>query len=80
MRMPVDTLLSHWAYMVMTALARTLKAWFALRLPDSRPSRACKSTDRLSFACLKSVAGRLPPRVRSVARAVARLKAVRKPG
>ena len=33
MRMPVDTLLSNWAYMVMTALAWTLKAWFALRLP-----------------------------------------------
>lgn len=34
-RMPVDTLLSNWAYMVMTALAWTLKAWFALRLPDA---------------------------------------------
>ena len=34
-RMPVDTLLSNWAYMVMAALAWTLKAWFALRLPDS---------------------------------------------
>jgi hypothetical protein len=32
-RMPVDTLLSNWAYMVMTALAWTLKAWFALLLP-----------------------------------------------
>jgi hypothetical protein len=35
MRMPVDTLLSNWAYMVMTALAWTLKAWFALRLPET---------------------------------------------
>ena len=35
MRMPVDTLLSNWAYMVMAALAWTLKAWFALRLPDT---------------------------------------------
>jgi hypothetical protein len=34
-RMPVDTLLSNWAYMVMAALAWTLKAWFALRLPDT---------------------------------------------
>jgi len=33
MRMPVDTLLSNGAYMVMAALAWTLKAWFALRLP-----------------------------------------------
>ena len=32
-RMPVDTLLSNWAYLVMAALAWTLKAWFALRLP-----------------------------------------------
>ena len=35
MRMPVDTLLSNGAYMVMTALAWTLKAWFALRLPET---------------------------------------------
>lgn len=35
MRMPVDALLSNWAYMVMAALAWTLKAWFALRLPDT---------------------------------------------
>ena len=34
-QMPVDTLLSNWAYMVMAALAWTLKAWFALRLPDT---------------------------------------------
>ena len=35
MGMPVDTLLSNWAYMVMAALAWTLKAWFALRLPET---------------------------------------------
>jgi hypothetical protein len=34
-RMPVDTWLSNWAYMVMAALAWTLKAWFALRLPTT---------------------------------------------
>ena len=33
--MPVDTLLSNWAYMVMAAFAWTLKAWFALRLPHT---------------------------------------------
>ena len=27
---PVDTLVSNWAYMVMTSLAWNLKAWFAL--------------------------------------------------
>jgi hypothetical protein len=30
---PVDTLESNWAYMVMTALAWNLKAWWALSLP-----------------------------------------------
>jgi hypothetical protein len=31
---PVDTLVSNWAYMVMTALAWNLKAWWALSLPE----------------------------------------------
>jgi hypothetical protein len=35
MRMPVGTLVSNWAYMVMASLAWTLKAWFALVLPES---------------------------------------------
>jgi len=34
MAMPVDNLVSNWAYMVMAALAWTLKAWFALLLPE----------------------------------------------
>ena len=34
MRMPVRDLLSNWAYMVMTALAWNLKAWFGLLLPN----------------------------------------------
>jgi len=32
---PVDNLLSNWAYMVMGSLAWTLKAWFALSLPET---------------------------------------------
>ena len=32
MRMPVDNLLSNWAYMVMATLAWNLKAWFALMI------------------------------------------------
>ena len=32
---PVDTLTSNWAYMVMASLAWTLKAWFALSLPET---------------------------------------------
>ena len=35
MQMPVDNLISNWAYMVMASLAWTLKAWFALTLPDT---------------------------------------------
>ena len=35
---PVDNLLSNWAYMVMTALAWNLKAWWALTLPE-QPGR-----------------------------------------
>jgi hypothetical protein len=35
---PVDNLESNWAYMVMTALAWTLKAWWALTLPE-QPGR-----------------------------------------
>jgi hypothetical protein len=35
MRMPVDNLVSNWAYMVMASLAWTLKAWFAMLLPET---------------------------------------------
>jgi hypothetical protein len=35
LRAPVDNLVSNWAYMVMTALAWDLKAWWALLLPKA---------------------------------------------
>ncbi len=35
MQAPVDSLISNWAYMVMASLAWTLKAWFALSLPET---------------------------------------------
>ncbi len=35
LRMPVDNLNSNWAYMIMATLAWTLKAWFALLLPET---------------------------------------------
>jgi Transposase DDE domain group 1 len=38
LRAPVDNLESNWAYMVMTALAWNLKAWWALQLP-AQPGR-----------------------------------------
>jgi len=48
LRMPVDNLVSNWAYMVMAALAWSLKAWFALWLPEtgrwSRKHQAEKET------------------------------------
>jgi Transposase DDE domain group 1 len=34
LRAPVDSLMSNWAYMVMTGLAWDLKAWWALLLPE----------------------------------------------
>jgi len=34
MRMPVDNLVSNWAYMIMAALAWNLKAWFGLLTPN----------------------------------------------
>jgi hypothetical protein len=34
MRMPVDNLISNWAYMVMAALAWNLKSWYGLLTPD----------------------------------------------
>lgn len=34
LRMPVDNLVSNWAYMVMAGLAWSLKAWLALSLPQ----------------------------------------------
>ena len=40
MKLPVDTLISNWAYMVMASLAWSLKAWWGLMLPDeTRPGR-----------------------------------------
>jgi Transposase DDE domain group 1 len=38
LRAAVDNLVSNWAYMVMTALAWNLKAWWALALPE-KPGR-----------------------------------------
>jgi hypothetical protein len=34
MRMPVDDLVSNWAYMVMAALAWNIKAWYGLLVPN----------------------------------------------
>jgi hypothetical protein len=39
MRMPVNDLLSNWAYMVMAALAWNMKSWFAMMMPDEEKGR-----------------------------------------
>jgi hypothetical protein len=47
---PVDNLYSNWAYMVMTALAWNLKAWWALWLPEDgrwRKQRAAEKQEVL---------------------------------
>jgi hypothetical protein len=36
MRLPVDDLVSNWAYMVMASLAWSLKAWWGLMLPEAK--------------------------------------------
>jgi hypothetical protein len=36
LRMPTGDLYSNWAYMVIASLAWTLKAWYALEIPDTR--------------------------------------------
>jgi len=39
MRMPLDNLHSNWAYMVIAALAWTLKAWYGLLVPNGTESK-----------------------------------------
>lgn len=45
-RMPVDHLVSNWAYMVMASLAWTLKVWFALLLPTRGRWRKKRQAER----------------------------------
>lgn len=66
LRAPVDNLESNWAYMVMTALAWNLKAWWALLLPE-QPGRwqAKHQTEkrwvlRLEFKAFVNAFVRLP--------------------
>ena len=46
MQMPVDNLISNWAYMVMASLAWTLKAWFALLLPQAGRWASRRKTEK----------------------------------
>lgn len=68
MRMPVDNLYSNWAYMVMASLAWTLKAWFALLLPENgrwaaEHAREKLAVLRMEFRMFLNVFMRMPAQV-----------------
>lgn len=46
LRMPTDNLVSNWAYMVMSSLAWTLKAWLALLLPAKGRWKARRQAEK----------------------------------
>ena len=68
MTMPVDGLVSNWAYLVMASLAWTLKAWFALSLPESgrwakKHRREKQAVVRMEFKTFVNAFMRLPCRI-----------------
>jgi len=71
---PVDNLVSNWAYMVMTALAWNLKAWWALHLPEGagergEPQRAEKHRVlRMEFKTFLNAFLRLPCQIMNTSR------------
>jgi hypothetical protein len=79
LKMPVDNLVSNWAYMVMASLAWTLKAWFALLLPqEGRWQRKHKTEKnhvlRMKFRAFLNAFVRIPVQlVKSGRRLVFRL-------
>lgn len=81
LRAPVDTLVSNWAYMVMTSLAWSMKAWFALLLPTKGRwrDRNCaeqQSLLRMEFRTFLNAMIRVPAQiVRTGRRSVFRLMA-----
>ena len=81
MGMPVDTLISNGAYMVMAALAWNLKAWFALCLPETGRWAAQYAADkaavlRMEFKAFLNAFLRIPVQVvRTSRRLVFRLLA-----
>ena len=68
MRMPVDTLVSNWAYMVIAAQAWTLKAWLALLLPANGRWKARHAAEkhtvlRMEFKTFLNAFMRVPCRI-----------------
>jgi hypothetical protein len=49
LRMPAGDLLANWAYMVIAALAWTIKAWFALQIPEAGARRRTVRMEFKSF-------------------------------
>jgi len=76
---PVDSLTSNWAYMVMASLAWTLKAWFALLLPETGRWREKYAAEkqavlRMEFRTFVNAMMRLPTQiVRQARRTIYRL-------
>jgi hypothetical protein len=79
LRMPVDNLLSNWAYMVMAAQAWTMKAWLALLLPvkgrwKKKHNAERRAVLRMEFKTFLNAFMRVPCRiVRTGRRTVYRL-------
>jgi hypothetical protein len=72
---PVDTLVANWAYMVMAALAWSLKAWTALAVPESprwaKQHRAEKRTLlRMEFAQFRAAVIEMPCQIVRTARRI----------
>jgi hypothetical protein len=68
LRAPVGSLVSNWAYMVMTALAWSMKAWLALLLPTSgrwsdRYREEQQALLRMEFRTFLNALIRLPAQV-----------------
>ena len=67
MRMPSDTLVSNWAYMVIGSLAWNLKIWLGLCLPKGDPAREIR---RMEFRRFLSSVMLIPCQVLSTARSL----------
>ena len=65
MRMPCDTLVSNWAYMVIGSLAWNVKIWLGLLLPQGEPAREIR---RMEFRRFLNSVMLIPCQVLSTAR------------
>jgi hypothetical protein len=74
--MPVDNLVSNWAYMVMAALAWSLKAWMGLALPETpgrwqeRHAAQKRQLIRMEFKTFLATMMRLPCQILTTGRRI----------